>query len=420
MRLTADLLREATGCTPARAEQFAQHLRAACEWYHIVTPARLAAFLAQIGHESGSLRWVREIHDGSNYEGRADLGNTQPGDGQRYRGRGLLQVTGRANYRDTARQLAWAHPPDFEQDPEALEQPRWAAYSAANWWQAHGCNALADAGKFVAIGRLINRGNANATQPAFGEADRLARWETAKAAVAQAVYVAEADSAQQAAPAGGQAATPAGGSTPAAPPNPPKPLESSPIPAGEAADWPPASEQTMPPFLIPAIVELAKSLPKLGSMFASSEVAQRNVKAAEVVLNAVVPAVQAANAQEAVERIAADPAARATAEKAVQEVWWQISEAGGGGIEGARKADAAAMSGDGPWWQFLRSPSFWAMLLLVPLVYLLVGSLIGLWGTAQWSDDVRAGLAGSIISAVIGGAVGYYWGQTTSRNRTPA
>ena len=65
----------------------------------------------------------------------------------------------------------------------------------------------------------------------------------------------------------------------------------------------------------------------------------------------------------------------------------------------------------------LHSASFWIALTLLPLVYLLVLSLIGVVGSATWSDDVRAGLAGSLISAVIGGLVGYYYGQTTSRNR---
>ena len=68
----------------------------------------------------------------------------------------------------------------------------------------------------------------------------------------------------------------------------------------------------------------------------------------------------------------------------------------------------------------IRDRSFWIGLLLLPLVYLLVLSLIGMIGSATWSDDVRAGLAGSLISAIIGGLVGYYFGQTTTRNRSAA
>ncbi len=176
----------------------------------------------------------------------------------------------------------------------------------------------------------------------------------------------------------------------------------------------PQPKAPMAPFIIPAVVELARLIPKLGGMFGGSEVAQRNVAAAGVVVDAVVGAVGAANAQEAVEKIAADPVAREAANKAVDSVWYQITtEAGGGGIKGAGERDAAAQATG----SIRKSASFWIALLLLPLVYLLVLSLIGLVGTATWSDDVRAGLAGSLISAIVGGLVGYYYGQTTSRNR---
>lgn len=177
----------------------------------------------------------------------------------------------------------------------------------------------------------------------------------------------------------------------------------------------PQEERTeMAPFVIPAVIELAKMIPKLGAMFGGSEVAQRNVKAAEVVIEAVTGAVGAANAQEAVEKIQASPEAKQAAEKAVESVWYQITEAGGGGIDGARKADAAAAArGD-----MLQSPSFWVTVLLIPLVYLVVGSVVGLWGET-WPSDVRAAIATAVVSLIVGGAAGYYWGQTTSRNRTP-
>ncbi|MEY5099149.1 MAG: hypothetical protein RJA36_1868 [Pseudomonadota bacterium] len=185
---------------------------------------------------------------------------------------------------------------------------------------------------------------------------------------------------------------------------------------------PEPEKRTMPlPAIVAAVLpSIIEAIPRLGKLFGSgSEVAERNVKAAELAVEIVKDAAGAVNAQDAAEKVKADPVIAATAARAIEARWLELDEAGGGGIAGARKADAEVVAMDGPWWQFLRSPSFWALLLLVPLVYLLVGSLIGLWGTASWSDDVRAGLAGSIISAVIGGAVGYYWGQTTSRNRTP-
>ena len=176
----------------------------------------------------------------------------------------------------------------------------------------------------------------------------------------------------------------------------------------------PQPKAPMAPVISPAVVEWARLIPKRGGMFGGSEVAQRHVAAAGVVVDAVVGAVGAANAQEAVEKIAADPVAREAANKAVESVWYQITtEAGGGGIKGAGERDAAAQATG----SIRKSASFWIALLLLPLVYLLVLSLIGLVGTATWSDDVRAGLAGSLISAIVGGLVGYYYGQTTSRNR---
>lgn len=375
--MTPAQLRAATGCTPDRAELYAEHLTAACAHYRIDTPQRLACFLGQLAHESGAMRYVREIASGDAYEGRADLGNTQPGDGRRYRGRGLIQVTGRDNYRAAARRMQPSGAPDFEDFPEALEEPRWACWSAADWWAAHGCNELADAGDVVGLGRLINRGNARSTRAANGEADRIQRTEQARRALA----------------------VPDEPQAPAQPTEPPTP-ESKPMAPIIAA-------------LLPSIVE---AIPKLGRLFGSgSEVAERNVKAAELVVSAVTQATGAVNAQEAVERLAADPAAVQAATKAIDAIWYDLSESGGGGIDGARKADAAAQAGG----NMLHSPSFWIAMTLLPLVYLLVLSLIGMIGTAAWSDDVRAGLAGSLISAIIGGLVGYYYGTTTSRNRTP-
>lgn len=162
--LTTNILREATGCTASRAETWLPHIARACAIFGINTPARLAAFLAQIGHESGRLVYVREIWGPTpaqqRYEGRADLGNTHPGDGKRYMGRGLIQTTGRANYRATRDGLAAhvASVPDFEAVPALLERPDMAALSAAWYWHSRDLSALADAGDFIAITRRINGG----------------------------------------------------------------------------------------------------------------------------------------------------------------------------------------------------------------------------------------------------------------------
>jgi putative chitinase len=165
----------AMGCSAKLADKFAAPLNAAMERYSINTPARMAAFVAQIMHESGRLVFVREIWNPkqcawqARYEGRTDLGNIRAGDGERFKGRGLIQITGRANYRTCGTALG----EDFEAAPERLELPALAAMSAAWFWRAHDCNELADAGNFERITKRINGG-------LNGQADRLALWAIAK------------------------------------------------------------------------------------------------------------------------------------------------------------------------------------------------------------------------------------------------
>jgi len=146
----------------------------------IDTPKRAAAFLAQVGHESGELRYVRELGSDqylSKYDTgtlAARLGNTPEadGDGQKYRGRGLIQITGRRNYLACSQAL-------FGDDrllgqPQLLEQPQWACESAAWFWQSNGLNELADKDQFTTITRRINGG-------LNGLEDRLQVWARAKA-----------------------------------------------------------------------------------------------------------------------------------------------------------------------------------------------------------------------------------------------
>jgi len=116
--------------------------------YQIVGTKRVAAFIAQIGHESGQMIYVREIWGPTpaqvKYEGRKDPGSTFPGDGFKYRGRGLIQITGRANYAACGEGLGL----DLINQPELLEQPKSACLSAAWFWATNGLNTLADSGDF--------------------------------------------------------------------------------------------------------------------------------------------------------------------------------------------------------------------------------------------------------------------------------
>ncbi|KRP60765.1 glycoside hydrolase family 19 protein [Pseudomonas trivialis] len=163
-----------------RAGLFLTALNDASARYEINTAKRWAAFLAQIGHESGQLRYVRELGSDqylSKYDTgtlAARLGNTPQadGDGQKYRGRGLIQITGRRNY--VACSQALFDDDRLLQHPELLEQPQWACASAAWFWQSNGLNALADTDQFTAITRRINGG-------LNGLEDRLQLWARAKA-----------------------------------------------------------------------------------------------------------------------------------------------------------------------------------------------------------------------------------------------
>ncbi len=175
--MTPQDLARATGARIDRATEWLPHIEAAMDEFDINTPERQAAFLAQIGHESGGLHWVTEIWGPTDtqrrYEGRADLGNTEPGDGARFKGRGLIQTTGRSNYRATGEALGV----DLIAQPELLADSTLAARSAAWFWKQHGLNELADAGDFMRITRRINGG-------LNGFDDRLALFEVAKEVLA--------------------------------------------------------------------------------------------------------------------------------------------------------------------------------------------------------------------------------------------
>lgn len=145
-----------SACMPHAGDRvpiFVEALNHACLEFGIDSALRSACFLAQIAHESGSLKYVREIADGSAYEGRRDLGNTHVGDGKRFPGRGLIQVTGRTNTEHCL--VALGRP---ESDFAYLETPMGASRSAAWFWKLNGLNDLADQGAFGTITKKINGG----------------------------------------------------------------------------------------------------------------------------------------------------------------------------------------------------------------------------------------------------------------------
>lgn len=188
--LTEAQIKAATGSTLANAKKFAPYIQNVCDKYQINTPVRQLCFLAQVGHESGGLFFTEELASGAAYEGRKNLGNTQPGDGIKFKGRGLIQITGRNNYES----MGLAFGADLVNNPSLLgakdiskctpEQLKNAALGAGWFWDTRKINAIADkiniklpinTGKnleaFIAVTKKINGGK-------NGLDDRIARYKS--------------------------------------------------------------------------------------------------------------------------------------------------------------------------------------------------------------------------------------------------
>lgn len=150
-----DLARILTLASPARITLYISHLNAGMAARAINTPLRMAHFLAQIGHESGHLRYNEELATGAAYEGRADLGNVFSGDGVRFKGRGLIQLTGRANYEAYGAAIGR----DLLADPTPVATDPALAVDVACWfWERRGLNGLADRDRLEDITRRVNGG----------------------------------------------------------------------------------------------------------------------------------------------------------------------------------------------------------------------------------------------------------------------
>ena len=180
MNLTPQIISAGCGAAPARAALFTPFIQAACASYSIAEPLDVAAFLAQVGHESEHLTFTKELW-GPTIAQRAyeppsekarELGNTQPGDGRLFCGRGLIQLTGRANYAIAAVALDL----DLLNHPELLEQPEHAAMSAGWFWWNRKISPMALAGDFVDVTRRVNGGT-------NGLADRQVLYDAAKKAL---------------------------------------------------------------------------------------------------------------------------------------------------------------------------------------------------------------------------------------------
>ena len=143
------------GAGPAIAAELALAANVHFRTYGILNSGlRLAHFMGQCAHESGGFRYMEEIASGAAYEGRRDLGNTQSGDGRRYKGRGPIQLTGRANYRRVGQTIGI----DLEAYPEIVSRPAIGLLVGCVYWSERSLNAKADADDLLGLTRAINGG----------------------------------------------------------------------------------------------------------------------------------------------------------------------------------------------------------------------------------------------------------------------
>ncbi|KAF0162819.1 MAG: putative chitinase [Rhodocyclaceae bacterium] len=140
--VTAEHLAAIAGRARPLMANLAEWINATCPQYEIDTPQEYCHFLAQACHETDHFKTLREYASGRAYEGRVDLGNTRPGDGPRYKGRGIFQTTGRANYLQLG--IKKGRRDLFINNPELLEQPEYAVWSACEYWQTRGLNDAAN------------------------------------------------------------------------------------------------------------------------------------------------------------------------------------------------------------------------------------------------------------------------------------
>jgi predicted chitinase len=166
----ATLVKAMPGLSTAKAQAYLGPMQAAMREFGITTRAIAAMWLAQVGHESVSLRFMEEIASGAAYEGRHDLGNTQPGDGKRFKGRGPIQITGRSNYTRAAAALGLP----LVSNPAMAADPKYAFRVSAWWWKQAGLNSISStnpgtAACCLAATRRINGGT-------NGLADRQSRY----------------------------------------------------------------------------------------------------------------------------------------------------------------------------------------------------------------------------------------------------
>jgi putative chitinase len=139
IQITLDQLKKICPFAPRGLDAYVPYLNKFMPMYGIDTLDKVRAFIAQLAHESGSFRYTSELASGKDYEGRKDLGNIYPGDGVKFKGHGLIQITGRANHLECGKALVI----DLISTPTLLTTPQYAVQSACWFWQKRGLNEIA-------------------------------------------------------------------------------------------------------------------------------------------------------------------------------------------------------------------------------------------------------------------------------------
>jgi putative chitinase len=164
---------------PSLADRYYQPIKDTMDKFNIDTPLRQSHFISQLLHETGNLQYTQEIASGKAYEGRKDLGNTQVGDGARFKGRGLFQLTGRANYKAFGDYIGV----DLIKNPELVaNNPKIGSLVAGWFWNVKKLNKKADNDDIIGVTKSINGG-------LNGIADRVEKLKNAKAVITEPYYL---------------------------------------------------------------------------------------------------------------------------------------------------------------------------------------------------------------------------------------
>lgn len=355
-RITSELIRAVTPLCK-NPEVVAQSLQAAVEELGV---RDVAMFVAQCAHESDHFKTTTEYASGAAYEGRKDLGNTEPGDGRKFKGRGYIQLTGRSNYAKAEAYFGV----DFLEHPERVAEPEWAAKVSAWFFTVF---AKVDGLDITRATKRINGG-------LNGIKQRTEFYSLAK-----------------------------------------KFLEQTPT-ASEVIQ---AKDESMDPFTITAVTSLIKEVPDLIRIFGKDgENTERNAQVAEKVVDIAKAITGEPTAQGAVQAVQADPEVRQAVQKSIRESWMELTEVGGG-VNEARKFAVSIQNS--PYAHVVAVVSY-AGLGLIGFANLVVFLALGIAiVTDHKSIDQMFQMASTLVQADIGASLivfGFWLGSSVQKSRT--